>query len=191
MQRISPSLLVVLWIAILIVAGPALAQSPVGHRSAVHIPDASTEGTWDGTWFHISRDHRVALWARTQDGKLELRLQYFRIGRAEQFETDWATTASYDVDGAPGTFSLTVTEASDDQLEAKWDWRLQFADSGRFETADITIYRTGDGRQLVFLFEDFKRELHRGQDVQTASTRKTWTFRKASKRLILWDELPF
>lgn len=177
----------------LLTAGPLMAQRETFGRAKLEIPGAVAEGTWDGTWYHVSRDYRVALWMRTAaNGRPELKLQYLRVGSpAEQFTTDWSGRAEYEVQRAPATFSLTLTEGDQDGLRGDWFWDLQFAASGRTEEGVVTIYRGGDGRKLVFLFDPWERRLRRGDEVQTISTGMTWTFIKASKRQVLWDELPF
>jgi hypothetical protein len=184
---------IVCLLPLLLGAAPLVAAPGDFGRQKLEIPGAVEDGVWDGTWYHVSRDHRVALWMRTtDDGRPELRLRYLRMGSpAEQFDTNWAGRVEYDVQGAPAEFALTLTEGDKDGLRADWFWDLQFASSGRTEEGVVTIYRSGDGRKLVFLFDPWERRLRRGEQVQAIPQSMTWTFIKASKRLVLWDELPF
>jgi hypothetical protein len=53
------------------------------------------------------------------------------------------------------------------------------------------MYRTGDGRFFVMEFDKLERVINLGEEEKVLSSSPSWTFRKASKRLVLWDELPF
>ena len=94
---------------LLLTAGPLMAAPEIFGRAKLEIPGAVDEGTWYGTWYHVSRDHRVAIWMRTaDDGQPELKLRYLRMGTpAEQFSTDWSGQTEYEVQRAPASFSLT------------------------------------------------------------------------------------
>ncbi len=169
------------------------ATPQIGGRSTVEIPPASDRGTWDGTWFYVSRDFNIGLWMRTPEGKdsPEIKVQLMRSLAQEQFETDWNGHADYMARGAPGSFDLTVVNGNPYELTATWDWKLDFVDSGRHEKGNLSLYRTGDGRRLVMLFEDVERHVRRGPNTEVIPLIQVWTFRKASKRQLLWDELPF
>ncbi len=180
--------LVVLVILVLC-AGPALAQMKM--RQAVNQPVPTDKGVWDGTYFHVNRDAQMGLWVRTVDGAPVFRLQYFGVGTNEQFATEWDGHSDYTVKGAPGRFDLVVEEGDAVSARGRWSWVLEFADSGRTEEGQVKIYRTGDGRQLVFDFQEFMRTIRRGDQVNHYPAPQVLTFRKISKRELLWDELPF
>jgi hypothetical protein len=40
-------------------------------------------------------------------------------------------------------------------------------------------------------FDNLERVISRGENERVFSSSPSWSFRKASKRLALWDELPF
>lgn len=154
-------------------------------------PERSDAGTWDGTWFYVSRDTRAALWIRTVDGRPEVSLQYLGVSSLEGFKTDWSGHADYFHDDGRGIFDLTVLEADANTMRVHWEWTLERR-STRRETAEITIYRTGEGRELVLAFDSSERRIvGPAGDEQALPPRWFWAFRKASYGLALWEELPF
>jgi hypothetical protein len=158
-------------------------------RSAVDLPPRTSAGVWDGTWSYMYRDGRYAVWLRTVDGKPELRLQFLSTSSPEAFETDWDGRAVYYLAGQPATFEIKLTEADKDHLAGTWNWGVEFPDSSRHEKGTFEMYRSADGRQLVVNFHDLERVTRRGERKETFSAAPVWIFRKASKRLVLWDEL--
>lgn len=160
-------------------------------RVETNVGTPTTKGTWDGTWFYVNRDMRAALWFRTVGGKLQGRMQYQSTAAPEAFETDWTGTATYYVAGKPATFKLTFDRVSRDKIEGRWDWDVQFEDSGRTEKGTFTLERVGEGRDLGFVFSKFRRELRRGAEIKAYELPLAWAFTKGSKRIVLWDELPF
>jgi hypothetical protein len=179
---------------------PSAAQAPAVPRPAADAvemprppkPERTAAGTWDGTWFYISRDTRAALWLRTVDGRPELSLQYLQSNSLEGFKTDWNGEAEYFHQGDRGSFRIELLEADADLIQARWVWTLDGHDSTRRETADVRIYRAGDGRALTLDFVSNERTLvdHGGAE-QRLPPRWFWTFRKASQGQALWEELPF
>ena len=189
-------LLVIAGLTAALAQGPKPEDLPTYHdpqygRAAVMVPDPTTAGTWDGTWIHVNRDTRIAMWMRTVDGRPEAKLQYQSTSSPESFETDWNGKARYTLGGNPATFELKLTGRERDRLEGTWNWDVQFEDSGRTETGSFSVHRTGDGRALVVRFHDFERAIRRREDVRRAKATPVWGFTKVSKRLALWDELPF
>jgi hypothetical protein len=177
-------------------SGEVLAQptsDPSFGKSRVQVPQATDDGSWGGTWFYASRDFRVALWLRPgENGPLpDYRFQLRRAGTEEHFATDWKGQATYDLSGSPGKFSMTLVDGDADELSGSWDWTVDFIDSARGEHSPIRVFRIGDGRNLAIHFEDFRIELTRGGETQVIDTEQIWTFRKASRRMLGWDELPF
>ena len=196
-MRPTRILLAAVGVSALLAAMPASAQSeretfhPLFGRSDVAIPLPTDDGVWGGTWFYVNRDIRMALWIRPGEDHPKVKVQFLRSGLHERFTTDWDGHVEFKAEGAPGIFTLGVTDGDDNRISATWDWDLQFADSGRTEKGTVQIYRTGDGRLMVFMFEDVERKIRRGQRFQEYPLNQVWTFRKASKREVLWDELPF
>jgi len=154
------------------------------------VPIPSNEGVWDGTWFYVSRDRRMALWFKTENGVPQVKLRYMSVASLEGFETDWEGKASYTVREATGNFSLGLKKRGADSIEGRWDWVLEAGKGARVEEGDFHMYRTGDGRYMAFYFDDLKRTV-RGSKEGVASGAVSLTFIKVSKRLVLWDELPF
>jgi hypothetical protein len=189
-KPISPLLALFLTIA---TVGPVAAQATPHGRMDVYVPPASDAGKWDGTWVYSSRDCRIGLWIRTVDGKPQMKLEYRSSQRPEVFETDWDTKASYYMAGEPARFAIEWSRRDTDRFEGKWVWEARLEDVSRRETSELSVYRTGDGRSLVFKFDNWERAFRRGDDVQSMKAPiQIWGFTKVSKRVdVLWDELPF
>ena len=191
MKRIGPLLIA----GILALAGTALlAQSPSFPpvRESFAVPQPTGDGDWYGTWYHESRERQMAIWIRPGTPDPEIRIRYFRLGGGEQFTTEWNAKVDYQSkDGAPGHFALGLTSASADRMTATWTWSLEYTDSARLDNGDLSIYRSGDGRMLVLLFDNFERKIRRGPYWESGGTSHALTFHKASKRVVAWDELPF
>lgn len=158
-------------------------------KEDVAIPQRTDAGTWDGTWFFVSRDFRMVLWVRTVGGKPEVKLQYQSLSNAEVFETDWSGRSSYYLAGEPATLECLLTSRDANTMQGTWSWKLEFEDSARIENGNFTMYRAGDGRQLVMRFDKLERQVRRRDEMKKYDMRTSWTFTKASKRLVLWDEV--
>ena len=63
--------------------------------------------------------------------------------------------------------------------------------SARIQEGDYTLYRAGDGRAMVLDFSSFEQRIEKPGPDEVATGDPSWTFKKASKRHVLWDELPF
>jgi len=160
-------------------------------RSTIGIPTYTERGDWFGSWWYINRDYHVGLWVRPGDNGPEMKVQVFRLGGKESFTTDWSGDSDYIAKGGTGTFRFDILSADDNRAEAAWFWNLEFPNSARKEEGALKIYRTGDGRHVVFLMIDGEVTLRRGTEIHSVPLAQTWTFRKASRRLIGWDEFPF
>jgi hypothetical protein len=155
-----------------------------------YIPPARTEaGQWDGTWFYESRDGRVVLWIRGGD-KPEVRMRFHSTQDTEAFLTEWDGDAKYTLLGRPAEFRLDLTEADANVMRGTWYWEVQ-GDRARRETAKVTIYRTGDGRSLVIVFDEFLRVVTLGDREMHITAPHGWSFLKASKRHVAYEEIPF
>ncbi len=182
-----PLFLLALALATAIVALPtALAQDFSG-RMGLSLPDRNDAGTWDGTWYYMTRDTQVALWIRSHGRAPEVRLQYHH--ETEGFLTDWSGQARYTASGKPGVFSMTLSERDPNTIRAKWFWELGRDVRRRTESAWVTLYRAADGRSLVMNFEELERAL--GDSGPRLAYEQVWVFRKASNREVRWEELPF
>jgi len=182
-------------IAILFLVPSASAQ--VGNvdafqRSNVVVAERTDAGEWTGTWYFVSRDEKIALWIRTTGGQPELQLQYFGSILMEHIVTDWKGQADYDVKGRYfGRFDLNITERDENTIKGSLDWTLTVGETIRTERGNFTMYRAGHGRSLVMKFDDYVRIETIGSEQSEWRSQKAWTFRKASNRLVNWEELPF
>jgi hypothetical protein len=175
-------------------SGPARAQSLpeiYGHET-VDAPKPTEAGDWYGTWYYVSRARKMALWIREENGETRLKLQLRgQKGNPESFVTDWEGRAVYSIAGVHGKFILELDEKNADSLSGSWTWTLRSATGGQHETADVEIYRAGWGRQLVWNIENVKRRTEGDATPRSDLERIVWVFRKASRRQVLWSELPF
>lgn len=179
-------------IACLLLAGTLAASVAHAQGRAVAPPlPRSDAGDWIGTWYYVNRDVRLVLWMRVEQGLPQIKLRYLGLSTLEGFESDWQGKASYDFEGYPGLFSLEPTERDANTIKGKWSWELTKDKAYRLETADVTLYRAGDGRQLVIRFDQYKKVLRAGEESIEIGSDFSWSLRKASSRLVRWDELPF
>jgi hypothetical protein len=181
-------------IAALAMPGPASAQSPSGYgtRTKVSIPDRTDAGAWYGTWYYVSRDRQMALWIRHEDGIPQVKMGLRELKRGgDSFTTDWNGLAEYGGPGKAGTFTLTFDEQDENTLNGSWVWETRTASGTRTETADVTIFRAGWGRQLVWKVTNVQMQFPGDDEPSSKGPDRVWTFRKASRREALWGELPF
>ncbi len=165
---------------------------PLYRAAEPAVPVRTDAGVWDGTWYYVHRDGWMAMWIRrAKDAKPEVKLQYLSLIAPEAFETDWNGKATYYLVGQPATFEIALDERTDTTIRGTWKWDVQFEDSGRTETGTFTLYRASDGRQMVLKFDRWERIIRRRDEVKRYSRPPAWTFVKASKRLVLWEEIPF
>ncbi len=154
------------------------------------LPPSTTDGSWDGTWFYMNRDMKMALWFRTEADTVKVKFQYLDMADAESFSTSWEGQAEYAHRGSQGTMSIGIQETSPDRMTGTWNWELKNRVSSRAESGKFQMFRSLDGRSMVMAFEDLTRNFQgkRSQEVQLDAI---WTFRKASRRHVVWGELPF
>ena len=178
--------------AVLSAAPARSATSPYGEMG-VFAGERTNAGDWTGTWMYVWRDGRMALWLRPgKDGKPEARFQFQSTASPETFETDWSGKSTYYLSGEPATFELKLLKRDKDEILAHWDWNVDFVNSGRTERGDLKIYRVGDGRMLAFEFQPgYMKEIRRHDKVTKAEAVPLFNFVKASRRIVLWDELPW
>jgi len=171
---------------------PAAAQtdSLLYGRLGVEAPERSDAGDWYGTWYYASRTRKMVLWIRETDGlpEVKLRLQD-KTAPALSFTTDWTSQVNYNASGKAGEFALRFEHRDENTISGRWAWQIRSSDGTRDEAAQFTMYRAGYGRQLVVQFADLERKEFHGQVEKLPEL--IWTFRKASRREVLWSELPF
>ena len=166
-------------------------RDALGHAVVV-VPQRTDQGSWDGTWVYANRDAKYALWLRTGPyGRPEARLKYQSISSPETFETGWDGKADYALSGKPVTFALLFQSADANVLAGTWNWDAEFGSAARLETGTFEAFRAGDGRALILRFKSYERAVRKRDTVRKNEALPIWTFRKVSKRLALWDELPF
>ena len=59
------------------------------------------------------------------------------------------------------------------------------------QRGEVTIFRTEAGHHLVVHFDKFEFFIGPLTEDWWQPARQSWTFRKSSKRLVRWEELPF
>ena len=171
-------------------AGPTPPTNP--GSAGVFIPEATSDGNWEGTWFFTSVDSKMALWARTRRSKTEMKLRYDSGLAPVSFETDWSGNASYYAFEKPATFRFKLTKTTSDRIEGTWWWDYQFQSMGRTEKGTFTLFRALDGRLMVLRFDTYELTETRNGKTGRSTSLPAWTFGKASKfHDVLWDELPF
>ena len=121
----------------------------------------------------------------------EVKLRFQSMGSGESFETDWNGQSTYVLNRGNGTFSCDVTTGNENQLSGNWFWRLEYPNSSRTETSPIRMFRLEDGRMLRIEFPEFERTLVKRGKRTYSKVNHSWSFRKISRRILLWDELPF
>lgn len=181
-------------LATLAAAAPIFAQMIPRHSGRVEaaVPDPVTDGDWNGTWYYASAECKMALWMRTgPKGKVELKLRYDSLSRPISFETDWTGSADYYISAKRSTFRIALAKTGRDRLEGTWSWSSELPGELRTERGSITLFRAFDGRQLVFRFHDFEAFATTRKGTGVTDVAPVWTFLKGSRRLVLWDELPF
>lgn len=178
-------------LALLALSAPLPAASQSSKIKAAPVAEKVSSGEWDGTWYYVNRNYRLAMWIRTVGGKPECKVRLMSLFAPEGFETDWKGFAEYSTRHRPGRFHFEIKEAGGDEISGDWLWDLQFPDSGRREEARFLMHRTGIGRSFSLQFLDLSRTMRRGEVERTYNAPRAWTFLKASNRQVLWDELPF
>ncbi len=173
-------------------AGSISAGEQLPGRKSMQISERTDAGDWYGTWFYKSRDQRIVLWFRRGEHNLpEYRLHYQSLGSPEAFVTDWSGVAEYSVRGHEAVFRLESKSRGENLIQGTLFWDLQFTRSGRTREADVEIYRGRDGRALVMHFLKQKLTIKRKGKTAVDETSGAWTFLKASRRIVRWEEIPF
>jgi hypothetical protein len=173
-------------VAVLVAGASGTAAQPKA-PSGKMVP--TDRGSFHGTWTYVNRDGRTVLWIDTSGKTLRVKMQYQGTSKPEGFVTDWDGNATYIFAGEPGTFELRTTEANENRIRGTWFWDVQFESVGRSERGTFTLYRVGDGRQLVLDFSEYEKVLRKGDKVSRYEGPASWTFKKVSRRIALWDEV--
>jgi len=180
--------------AALLLSDAATAQvtfEPRGNM-ARYVPPRDDAGSWDGTWWYVNRESKIALWIRTENGMPQIKLRYVSTNWAEGFETDWEGASDYVTKLGPGKFRMTLGERDANSIAGRWDWTLESPGSTRVEAGTFALHRTNTGRGLAFVFEELLRSRRTvGRPEVGHISAPSLTFTKGSTRLVLWDELPF
>jgi len=178
-------------ILLLVALGLACLSSLDAEFAEVPTPDRTDEGVFHGTWYYVTRDGDMALWIRSVDGQPELKVRFRAKSTTESFETGWDGNVAYTLAGYPATFGIDLNHRDENTLAGSWQWEVKFSNSGRTENGKFILYRVGDGRHMVLKFSEYERKTWKGEKMSARTGLPAWGFRKASKRIVLWDELPF
>ena len=172
----------------------AAEPEPIHGATAVTAPDRSDAGNWTGTWYYVSRTHRIALWLREDGEQLQIRLQLQSSQMSsvdESFLTDWNGVAEYAPHGRPAKFALRIAEHDKNTIRGTWNWEVDRGGKGFSEHADFSVYRAGAGRLLVWKMENLSRETDNASKTKPLDE-VVWVFDKVSQRpAVLWSELPY
>jgi len=153
---------------------------------------ATEDGNWDGTWLYVSRDLKLVIWMRTDEqGAPQMRWQYQAMANAEMFLTDWDGKVEYNWRNAKGQVDLRTSKRTADRIEGAFAWELDAGRAYRTVTGEYEIFRITDGRFFMLHFPNWKRVVVEGDETKTVEAVQVWTFKKISKRLIRWEEIPF
>ena len=166
-------------------------MNPDPGKAAVMMASPVDEGSFEGTWMYVNRDSHFAMWIKTEGGKPRMRIQYQSIVTPEAFETDWSGKSNYYLSGHPVTFEFKLREGDANKITGSWLWDLETDFSGRKETADIVLQRTGYGRTMLMAFNNFEKTMRKNGDARTFKLPVAWNWTKVSKRELLWNELPW
>lgn len=172
-------------------AGEAGAQYERFKARSIQVPERTDAGSWDGTYWYVSRDLHMAMWIRTTEGLPQIRLHVLHLVGPEEFVTDWNGEATYEARNGRGDFALRLGERDADTIKGSWTWNLHVGDSVRSQIGEITLFRSGVGREVVMLFDPYKVYIGKSGEERWRTVEQVWTFRKASTRLVRWEELPF
>jgi hypothetical protein len=201
-MRSSRTPLLVLLCCLLVLAPAALAQkAPKKKRiGKLEVPPATERGSFTGTWYRVQPGQRQALQVREAPGGegYELRL-YWRGGEGFEVDTGWSPRHEFVYRGFPGLIVLEPRELGDGRFVLEWRREQEGARGSKMvETGDVEIFRVEDGRKLVWL----QRPLHRKVTVaepmaphelkpHEEEDERIWIMRKATRRLVPWDEIPW
>lgn len=171
--------------------GLCLCLTPPGTASADG-PSWTDDGNWDGTWVYRNRELQVAIYGRTHNGLPQLKFQFRSTVMPDAFVTDWDGRASYLFAGNPASFETILTERDANVIKGTWSWERTASGDRRKEEGRFTLRRSGDGRWMTLVFEDLERTRYRatGEPLRHP-VNQSWGFRKVSKRVVRWEELPF
>ena len=113
------------------------------------------------------------------------------LGHSLQREIAAAVSQDVESGYGPSVRWIATTEADANTIKADWNWTFVVGRSTRLERGALTMFRTGTGRQLVALFDSYEFYIGPVGETRWQKADLAWTFRKASKRLVEWSELPF
>src|SRR5262249_10864407 len=158
------------------------------------MPDATTEGTFEGTWYYVDPEFQIAIFiSREGAGKLQIRYQLRDKGGTE-YETDATGSAKYVQAGGLVKVLFTGSAASNDRTVGRHERKIHTKKGTVTESSDFDMFRAERGKKLVLHYDDWKVE-----STDTAGRKKTLEstkdlfriFRKASEIVIGFEEIPF
>jgi len=130
------------------------------------------------------------VWIRDQDGVPMVKFRFQGEGtNSQNFETDWNTVGEIHVKGRTGSFTMDFDQRDENTIAGQWNWDLVQGGTVRTDEAQFTMFRGGYGRQMIWRVETEPSPSKSG--IKPGSGLLVWTFHKASRREILWSEIPF
>lgn len=155
------------------------------------IPTPTEQGIFTGTWFYIDRNMRFVFFIKEEDGIHKIKIRW-EMGNDESFETDWDGKCLYKFRGYDGIVNLEISNPNDrNNLKGKWKWQYLTDTVERVEQSEIEIYRSENGRKLVWLLPDFERIIKKGDNSRRYAYENMHILRKVSDRIIDWEDIPF
>lgn len=164
-------------------------------------PAKVSAGDFEGTWFRVQRGERQALQIRrAESGAYEINF-YWWTNQGFEIDTDFAQKHEFAYRAFPGSLELVVDRdaTSDDELVARFE-RKQAGARGSLltESGEVRIYRTGDGRKLVWLQDPMHVQITVAEPITPKETEgvardesRKWIFRRVARRMVSWDEIPW
>ena len=183
----------VIILALLATAGSATAQMNSFYgKTTIKTPERTDAGDWEGTWFFLSKVHRMVLWMRNQNGVPQIKFRFQGQGvNAQNFETDWNAVGEINVKGRTGVFAMEFDQRDENTISGRWAWDVVQNDAVLTDKAEFIMFRGGEGRQMIWKIQNEPRKTEARSAIKPGSGLLVWTFRKASRRVVLWSEIPF
>ncbi len=165
-------------------------------------PPETAAGKFEGTWYRVDPENKQALQLRrSADGRgWDLRF-YWRTGDEFEIDTNWETHHRFTYKGFPGVLDMVVDRklSTDKRLAVHYRRDQDGANQSHMtEEGDLFIYRVADGRTLVWLQDPLKIDVKVAEpiapyeeDGAKRAEQRMWRFSKVTRRLILWDEIPW
>ncbi|MEW5805881.1 MAG: hypothetical protein AB1756_00755 [Acidobacteriota bacterium] len=155
------------------------------------VPPPTEKGSFVGTWYYVDRDQQFAIFLMKEGRKVKAKLRW-EMKTGESFETDWDGECRYMYRGNEGIVHFDIANPGNKKrLDGKWLWQYKYGANERKEMATFNIYRAEEGLKLVWLMPDWQKVFREGDKEKKMKFQQMHILRKASERIINWEEIPF